>query len=263
MDMSAAVGAILRTVNDHTLVRPYGDGFLIDLPLTYNDGDSVRVLVEPMGVGFRVSDRAAAATLVSMAGVNLNAPRPSEAFEDAVRNGNLSGLSSAPGELATFGTAEQLGKMILDVGQASLRVDQIRWLAVRQSPKRFTDQVTERVRSWAGNRKVQREALVSLKSGRQRQVTLRVSDKDRAAYIQAVSSRDRDQAAEHCYYIFDLSEIPKANKIAALDGGRADWPAEIISELETVGGVEFFADARSLERRIDEVVPPPQTSVYA
>jgi hypothetical protein len=263
MDMSTAVGAILRTVNDGTVVRSYGDGLLVDLPLTYSDGDSVRVLVEPMGSGFRVSDRAAAAALVTMAGVNLAAPRPSEAFEEAVRAGRLNGLNGMPGELATFGPAEHLGAMIWEVGQASLRVDQIRWLAVRQTPKRFTDQVAERVKSWAGNRKVQREALVSLKSGRQRQVTVRVSSEDRAAYIQAVSSRDRDQAAEHCYYIFDLSAIPKENKIAALDGGRADWPAEIVKELETVSGVEFFSDARSLEQRIDEVVPPPQKPVFA
>ncbi|XVV13655.1 DUF1828 domain-containing protein [Actinoplanes sp. CA-131856] len=263
MDTSATVGAILRAVNDHTLVRPYGDGLLVDLPFTYGDGDSVRVLVEPMGTGFRVSDRAVAASLVSMAGANLSAQRPSEAFEEIIKSAKLNGLRSEAGELATFGPAEQLGQMILDVGQASLRVDQIRWLAVRQSPKRFTDQVAERVRSWAGHRQVQREASVSLKSGRQRQVTLRIYDQNSAAYVQAVSSRDQDQAAEHCYYIFDLSEIPKENKIAALDGGRDDWPVEIVEELKTVSGVEFFDDARSLERRIDKVVPPPQASMHA
>jgi hypothetical protein len=257
VDPTMTVGAILRTINDQTIVRPYGDGLLVDLPLTYGDGDAVRVLVEPMGSGFRVSDRAVAATQLSMAGVNVAAGRPAEAFAETVRNAGLSGLNTAPGELATFGTAQDLGRLVLDVAQASMRVEQLRWLAVRHSLTRFPDRVVDRVKSWAqDSRQVQREALVSLRSGRKRQVTLRVSSRSRSAYIQAVSSRDRDQAAEHCYYIFDLSEVPKENRIAALDGGREDWPSEIISELASVGDVEFFADPLSLERQLDKVVPP-------
>ncbi|MEU7754592.1 hypothetical protein [Micromonospora sp. NPDC049171] len=92
-------------------------------------------------------------------------------------------------------------------------------------------------------------------------MTLRVSNNDRSAYVQAVSLRDRDHAAEHCYYIFDLSDVPKENRIAALDGARTDWPGEIVSELTQVGDVEFFADPLSLERQLDKIVPPAQAAL--
>lgn len=47
-----------RTVGKtETVVHPYGDGFLVDLPVTYGDGDTVRLLVERAGDRVRVSDR--------------------------------------------------------------------------------------------------------------------------------------------------------------------------------------------------------------
>jgi hypothetical protein len=122
MDGKGAVSAILHTINDQTVVQSYGDGLLVNLPLTYGDGDAVRVLVEPMGKGYRVSDRATATTLLSMAGVNISGTRPTEAFAEAVRLSGLNGINAAPGELATYGSAEDLGKLILDVAQASMRV---------------------------------------------------------------------------------------------------------------------------------------------
>lgn len=262
MDGATPISAILHAVNDRTTVHPYGDGLLVDLPLTYGDGDAVRILVEPMGKGFRVSDRATAVTLLSMAGVNINASRPAEAFAEAMRLSGLSGIDAAPGELATFGTPKNLGRLILDVAQASMRVDQLRWLAVRHPPVKFPDRVVNRVKNWVSDsRKVQREAPVRLRSGRERSVTVKVSNNDQYAFIQAVSSRDREQAAEHCYVIFDLSEAPKDRRIAALDGSPEDWPSPIVSELQSVGDVEFFGDPLSLERRLDRIVPPPQQAV--
>jgi hypothetical protein len=127
MNSENAVGAILRAINDHTVARPYGDGLLIDLPLTYGDGDTIRVLVEPMGAGYRVSDRATAATRLSMAGVKVNHGRPAEAFAEAVRLSGLSGLNAEAGELATYGAAEELGLLVLAVAQASMRIDQLRF----------------------------------------------------------------------------------------------------------------------------------------
>jgi hypothetical protein len=258
------IGAILRAVNDHSQARPYGDGLLLDLPFTYGDGDSVRVLIEPMGSGFRVSDRATAATLLSLGGVNVAGGRVAEAFSEASRLSGLSGLNAQVGELATYGTPDDLGEMVLAVAQASMRVDQLRWLAVRQPPVRFPDRVVSRIKSWTGDgRRVQREAPVRLTSGRERQVTLGVFTTDHAAYVQAVSRRDQEQAAEHCYHIFSLSEVPKERRIAALDGNRDDWPSAIITELESVSGVEFFAAAHQLEKRIDKVVPPPHAELKA
>ncbi|CAO5178238.1 DUF1828 domain-containing protein [Frankia sp. AiPs1] len=260
MDGKEAVGAILRTINDYTAVRPYGDGLLVDLPLTYGDGDAVRILVEPMGNGYRVTDRATAATLLSMAGVNVSKGRPAEAFAEALRAADLNSFNAIEGELATFGDASNLGRLVLDVAQASIRVDQLRWLAARQPLARFPERLTQRVQDWVrGNREVQQKAPVPQKSGRNRSVTLKVSNDGQSAYIQAVGIGDRDQAAEHCYYIFDLSKVPKENRIAALDGNRDDWPTPIIEELKGVSSVEFFGNPFDLERRLDSVVPPPSS----
>lgn len=262
MDAVTAIGAVLRAVNDHTVVHPYGDGLLVDLPLTYGDGDGVRVLVEPMGSGYRVTDRATAATLLAMAGVNLSAGRAAEAFGEIMRNAGLNGVNAEPGEIATFGVSDDLGRLILDVAQASLRADQLRWLAPRQAGMRFVDRVTDRVSVWAGRtRKLQRDAPIPLQSGRTRSVTLRVANDGTAAYVQAVSLRDPDQAAEHCYHIFGLSKIPRENRVAALDGSERDWSPAIVTELRTVSDVEFFDDPFSLERQLETVVPPPQAAL--
>lgn len=258
MNSETVVGAILRAVNDHSLTQPYGDGLLVDLPLTYGDGDSVRLLVEPIGDGYRVSDRATATTLLSMAGVNFDHGRPAEAIAEAARLSGLNGFDAVPGELATYGPKETLGELVLAVAQASMRVDQLRWLAVKQPPVRFPDRVVTRIKAWATNdgRRVQREAPVRLTSGRQRPVTVQVPSANKAAYVQAVSGRDQEQAAEHCFHIFSLSEVPKQQRIAALDGSQDDWSPAIVRELESVSDVEFFATPHKLEQRIDIVVPP-------
>ncbi len=125
MKTETALGAVLRTLNDQAVTHPYGDGLLIDLPLSYGDGETVRVLVEPMGSGYRVSDRAAAATLLTIAGVNITQGRAAEAFAETMRSVGLNGLDAAPGELSTFGHADDLGRLILDVAQAALRVDRL------------------------------------------------------------------------------------------------------------------------------------------
>lgn len=262
MEPKTALGAVLRTLNDQTAVHPYGDGLLLDLPFSYGDGDAVRVLVEPMGDGYRVSDRAAAATLLMMAGVSIGEGRAAEAFAETMRSVGLNGLNAAPGEVATFGDVNDLGRLILDVAQASLRIDQLRWLAARRARVRFVDQVAERVKVWAGEkRQVNRDAPIPLQSGRSRIVTLRVAGGDKVAYIQALSSRDQEQAAEHCFYIFGLSKIPNDRKIAALNGSPRTWSKEMVSELQTVGDVEFFDDPLSLERHLDRIVPPVQRAL--
>lgn len=262
MDATTAISAVLRAVNDDSAVHAYGDGFLIDLPLTYGDGDAVRVLVEPMGSGYRVSDRAAAAGLLTMAGVNLASGRASEAFAETARSAGLNGINAAPGEIATFGSAEDLGRLILTVAQASLRADQLRWLAPRQPGTRYVDRVTDRITGWAGRtRKVQRDAPMPLESGRTRPVTLRVANDGAAAYVQAVSLRNPDQAAEHCYHIFGLSSVAREKRVAALDGSERDWPPAIVAELRTVSGVEFFDEPLSLEKQLDRVVPPAQSAM--
>lgn len=263
MDGKAIVAAMLGAINDHTQVHPYGEGVLVDLPLTYSDGDLVRILVEPMGSGVRASDRATAASLLTMAGVDYTTGRAADGYADAIRSANLNAIGAEGGEITTFGDIGDIGHMIIGVAQASMRAEQLRWLAQQQPAFTFAEKVANRVRSWAGEqRQVERDSTIQLSSGRAKRVTVAVSDADRIAYIQAVSASNRDRSTEHCYYLFgNADRVPKGYKIAALAGSRDEWPSANIAELSTVSAVEFFEDLTSLERRLDEVVPVSQPTL--
>lgn len=259
MDRNATLAAVLRTINDHTTIRDYGDGLLVDLPLSYGDGDAVRVLVEPMGTGVRVSDRAAAATLLAMAGVDITSGRPAAALAEALRSAKLNLVAARPGEIATFGVLDELGELILNVAHASMRLDQLRWLAHEQPSAAFAARLTARLRAWAGpDRTVRRDAPMPLQSGRSRPVTAAVSANGTVAYVQAVSSREKERQADHCFRLLALARVAAGAKIAALDGSAEAWPQVIVEELGTVAEVEFYDDTWGLERRLDLVVPPPQ-----
>jgi hypothetical protein len=257
------IAAVLGAVNDHTQVHPYGDGVLVDLPLTYGDGDGVRVLVEPMGTGVRVSDRAAATVLLSMADVEITSGRPAEAFADILRSAGLNSVYAEEGEITTFGAAEDLGDLILRVAQAAVRVDQLRWLAQPRHNVRFDSRVAYRLQAWAGSkRKAQRGAAITLKSGRTRAVTASVTNGTDTVWVQALGESDKDRSFDHCYSIFGLApNIPHDRKIATLAGSQRAWPSQMVSELSDVADVQFFEEATRLERALDQRVPldsPPQ-----
>ncbi|MGW0821848.1 hypothetical protein [Streptomyces sp. NPDC002845] len=251
MDPNSVVAALLSSINDRILIHEYGDGLLVDLPLTYSDGDSVRLLLEPLGTGVRVSDQASAYERLLLADVNTETGRVAEAIATTVRVAGLANVGSEDDEIATFGPLEDLGTMMLAVAQASIRVEQLRWLAVRRSPVRFADRVVERVQSVAKRDwRVERNASVRLRSGRERAVTVAVETATAAAYVQALSVKDKDQAAEHCYYLFSWADVPTRSRVAALDGKRSDWPSEILSELGSVADVEFFGKQGAVESAI-------------
>ena len=124
MKDNIAIDVILRTVDDRSTARPYRDGLLIDLPLRYSDGDAVRVLVEPMGDGYRLTDRATAVTLLSLAGVDLDHGRLAGAITEAAHLSGLNSINEASGELVASGTEEKLGELVLAVALASMRLEQ-------------------------------------------------------------------------------------------------------------------------------------------
>ncbi|MGW4559926.1 hypothetical protein ACWEOV_40890 [Streptomyces sp. NPDC004365] len=255
MDKRVVIGALLTSINDEIITHEYGDGLLVDLPLTYSDGDSVRLLVEPMGSGVRVSDQASAYERLLMADVNPDAGRVAEAIAATVRTANLSNVGGEVDELATFGPLDDVGVMLLSVAQAAMRVEQLRWLAVRRAPMRFSERVIERVQAVARRDwKIERNASIPLTSGRERLVTLAVEAPNATAYVQALSAKDREQSAEHCYYLFSWADVPSGTRVAALDGAPNNWPSELVSELGTVADVEFFANSGSLERAVERAL---------
>lgn len=255
MDRNSVTAALLRSINDRITVREYGDGLLVDLPLTYSDSDSVRLLVEPMGTGVRVSDRASAYERLLLADVNTDTGRAAEAIATTVRVAGLTNVGGEEDEIATFGPLEDLGGMILGVAQASIRVEQLRWLAVRRAPVRFADRVVERVQSAAGRDwKVERNASLRLRSGRERTVTVAVETPAATAYVQALSAQDKDHAAEHCFYLYSWADAPAQSRVAALDGKRSEWPGELLNELGSVADVEFLGDAGAVESAVQRAL---------
>ncbi len=255
MDKRVVISALLSSINDEIVTHEYGDGLLVDLPLTFSDGDSVRLLVEPMGSGVRVSDQASAYERLLMADVNPDAGRAAEAISATIRTAGLSNVGGEADELATFGPLDDLGAMVLAVAQTAMRVEQLRWLAVRRAPTRFSERVMERVQAAAHqNWRIERNASIPLTSGRERMVTLAVEAPNGTAYVQALSAKDREQSAEHCYYLFSWADVPSGTRVAALDGTSSNWPSELVSELSTVAEVEFFANTGSLERAVERAL---------
>jgi len=264
VDKRTVISALLGSINDEIATHEYGDGLLVDLPLTYSDGDSVRLMVEPMGTGVKVSDQASSYERLLMADVNPDSGKVAEAIAATIRTARLSNVGGEVDEIATFGPLEDLGTMLISVAQAAIRVEQLRWLALRRTPVRFSERVVERVRAMAQQKwHVERNAAIPLTSGRQRVVTLSVAAPEATAYVQALSTRDREQSAEHCFYLFSWSDVPSGTRVAALDGHRTEWPNELVSELSTVADVEFFANTESFERAIGRALASGTTTAVS
>lgn len=245
--------ALLGYVNDQTAIRPYGEGVLVDLPLTYSDGDVVRVHVEPVSSGYRVSDRAEAVDRLEQYGVNAWTGRAATAIATTKLEANLNAINSAEQEIATFGDEAQVGAMIMAVAQTAVRVEQLRWLASPRS-RPYRERLYDRLHDASTRRwKIERNPTVRLQSGRIRPVTLSVQGERGTAWVQALSKSDQDSSVSHCYYLFDRSNIPKDSRVAALDGRKEDWPAGVADDLAVVGAVEFFDEPLELERELERI----------
>jgi hypothetical protein len=252
---STVISALLGATNDGTTVHEYGDGFLVDLPLTYSDGDSVRLLIEPVGGGYRVSDQASAQERLLMADVTTEHGRVAEAIAATIRAAGLVNIGGEADELAVFGSAEDLGRSIWAVGSAAMRIEQLRWLAVRRPPVKFAERVVERVTNAAREGwKVRKNAPIRLTSGRERPVTVAVTQGTTAAYVQALSSSDFEKAAEHCHYLFSFAEDRHTGRVAALAGEPGSWPSAIVKELGSIADIEYFGRPGSLESAVERAL---------
>lgn len=253
--MTTKVAAeLLKSFNDRTSTRPYGTGWLCTTPLTYSDGDAVRVLAEPLNEGFRVTDRAEAIDRLAVWGV-VDSARAVAGIQAARQAAHLQPLASHPSETATFGAPADLGQMILDVAIASMRIEQLRWLAQDRPTMTYDERLVERVRSLASthNWRWDRRPEIRLASGRNRRITAAVTGTRATAYIQAVSDADRDRSVEKCYYLFDRATQPRDQKVAALAGAPSEWPGALADDLATVGVVTFFEDPSHIERVLEEI----------
>ena len=134
MDAHRLTALVVGQFNDEIADKPHGHGHVMALPLTYWDDDAVTVYVEPFEDGFRVSDQGATAVRLLMTGMNLDFVKVSEAWQRSITVLNLFNPTDEDLELAHFTDERGLGEAVLKVCEASMRVDQLRWLHGARRP---------------------------------------------------------------------------------------------------------------------------------
>jgi hypothetical protein len=253
VDASRLVAAVLSKINDHTVITPYGHGQLVSLPLHYFDGDRVKLFVEPFQDGVRVTDRGVTLMRLNMADLTLTSPRVIDAWNRSVANLDLFDFGNDLGQISAWGSEEDIGDLIIKVAEASMRIDQLRWLTIDRRPTRFPERVISKLISSVGHpEEVLPQALLPQRSGRNRKVTAAVGlVADTRMYVQAVgggANRDaQEKSVEHCFYLFQLAEqVPRDRRLAIAAGRREDWPSQVIDELNVVSDIAFFEETSEL-----------------
>lgn len=265
IDSSAVKSAWLSQMNDHLDVVEYGHGLLVYAPLQYSDDDAVTIFVEEYQGGILVSDQGSTAARLRMSGVNVEADRVADAWHRSTVGAALFSPGAAEDVIAAWGERDDLGATLHAVAQASIRVDQLRWLASSQRPARFADRVSDRVAHVVRRLKgvqVRPNARVGLSSGRARQVTALVSAGNEEVLVQAVgggSNNAREDALERCFHLFSFSAAPKDHRVVAAIGTREGWDPAMVSELSQVARVSFFDDPDDLDDAILRPLEPALT----
>jgi len=265
MDAQKLTSLVVREMNDEITVRDYGHGFLMTLPLTYWDDDRVTLFVEPFESGYRVTDRGSTAVRLHMIGMNVETPKVAESWRRSIATLNLFNPGNEELELAHFTDADQLGESILKVAEATLRIDQLRWLYSAHTPARFPDKVVRRLVRAVGERAAVRpNAPMKLRHGRIRQVTAAVGTDERSqVYVQAVggSNREtRERAVEHCTHLFDYAEGLDSNqRLAIVSGTREEWKNYYIETLAESAEVAFYGEPDQLDEVLKRRLAPVLT----
>jgi hypothetical protein len=252
MNISKIKSSVLSLVNDQIEVREYGHGHLLTLPLAFYDNDLITLFVEPYEGGIRVSDQGTTAMRLHMADLDLDNARVVEAWSRSVAALGGRSLTAEDGVVGGWGDTTDIGQLVLSVAEAVLRVDQLRWLAADKRPVRFRDRVVSTIGTIArvpGH--VTPNAPLPQTSGRTRQVTAAVGpDVENRVYVQAMGASNREHAAEHCYYVFSHTEVPRDRVLAIAAGRRDAWSPALLRELTEVTDVAFFDEQGDVKDKL-------------
>ncbi|MFI5558552.1 hypothetical protein ACIA2T_04670 [Amycolatopsis japonica] len=233
---------MLSLFNDMIEVRRYGHGHLLTLPLAFYDNDLITLFVESYEGGIRVSDQGTTALRLHMADLDLENSRIADAWSRSVAALGARSLAAEDGVVCGWGDEADVGGLILGVAEAVLRVDQLRWLATDRRPMRFRDRVVSTISAIASSPEhVTPNAPLPQTSGRTRQVTAAVGPNvDNRVYVQAMGASNREHAAEHCYYVFSHTDVPRERVLAVAAGRRDAWSSALLQELTEVTEVAFY-----------------------
>ena len=248
MDRKKITTALLSNINDELAVTEYGHGHLVTMPLSFYDEDRITLFVEPYEHGVRVTDHGTTAMRLQMADVNIDSPRVVEAWRRSTAPLGGHSLAAEEGVVAAWGSEDEVGRLLLAVAESVLRVDQLRWLWAEGQRIPFKEKVVNKIIEVTGEaEEVTPNAPLAQTSGRSRQVTAAIgSNPDTRIYVQAVGSSSGERAEEHCYYIFDHSELPRERILAVVAGRLEQWADVLVEELTKVTDVAFFDESNQV-----------------
>ena len=247
-------GAFVRSLIEHTSSTPYANGYLVDLPFSYLDGDTIRLFVEETATGVRITDRGDAIVNLNEVGLNEGSPALANDVAAFVRAGKIDRINAGDYELSRISDATDIGRVLTEIAQTAIRIDSLRLRAKPEGKERFSQRLGRGLREAFG-----KDATVTLHAtmpqmggkSRGRRVTAAVSREGRTAYVQAVSGNDTDTSVSKTFRAFSRSNVERNFRFSALEDSQEIWSPDDIHDLETVSIVTFNSDYDELISRID------------
>lgn len=255
MKSTEIVASFTRCLVNQTRAFEYSDGWLIDLPYSYLDGDSVRLFIEPINSGFRITDRGDAILGLEDIGMSTETGKTAEHIEWAVKASDLDLLGAEDYELSTTADESTLGCTIEQIARIALLIDSFRLEAKPQVEVKFFEKIGSQLRTLFGD-KAQVRLRASLpqvgKGRRPRQVTASITRDNRTAYVQAIGmQKNPDGPVSRTHRTFKGAEAAKNLRFSALEGTPGMWEVDDLDYLSEVSTVTF--DGRNREELYNQV----------
>lgn len=250
--------ALLGCLNDNTELHPYGEGHLVDLPYTRLDGDSVRLLVEPVGGLYRVTDRGDGADLASEAGLNITSGNAAAYMRGIQRSISVDKIGASDSELSILASEAELGCALHQIAIASIRAEGLSVLAQERVPRKFSTIVTKKLINLVGDSgTVRSRQPMPISRKRTRLVTATIERDQRTVYVQAVSRASIEVSFAKCFTNFSTANMPHDSLISVLQGAVKDWDQGYSDDLADVSQVVFESDPeQKLRAAVNEGLSP-------
>lgn len=262
VDAMRIKSSLLSSLNDAIEVENVPGGVLVTTPFSYSDGDRIELLVSQDGPSVRVSDRGSTDMVLELAGVDLEKAHTREVMRAAIARLFPFGMDGVAIESST--TEADLGVSIVDVVEAVIRTEGVRFLPAKRGKAKFSTRVTDHLAAEisriGASASVSKNYRLSTMGGRERSVTAAVLlDDRRPMVVQAVNMMGEasEQSIATCYYAFDAAE-PEAysERVAVLTGERETVDEGVVRELESVSERVVFEGDSSFDKAIAEYVAP-------
>lgn len=262
MDAMKVKTSLLSVLNDSIEATSTPGGILLTTPFCYSDGDRIELLVSADGAEVRVSDGGSTDIVLELAGVNVERELARDVMRDSVAHLFPFGVDDSSIETVT--TTGGLGQAVVDVIEAVIRIEGVKFLPEKQSrarlSKRVTDHLKRAVAQSGANAQVARNYRLATSGGRQRSVTAAVTMDDRAPLVMQAVNTARDAAEQSiagCYYAFDAAATGAySERVAVLGGSRETVDQGILNDLQSVSERVVFEHDEEFEQIVAKFLQP-------